>query len=68
MLLGNGLMVQQVGMPQMPNFPKCYVEECYTPASLKCQALICCGNYGCGKMMCQEHTSNKCIAHSRGGP
>ena len=65
MMLNTNFMVQATGMPGMPQamiaVPMCYIEECRNIGSITCQAVICCKDYGCGKLMCEEHHSKKFI-------
>ena len=42
----------------------CYKEDCPSSGVKQCRAIICCKDYGCGRMMCDNHTSRKCIARN----
>ena len=58
-----GMMLQAMGMPQ--NVTMCYKEGCHNLATKQCKCFIYCKDYGCGKMMCDEHHNTKCIARGR---
>ena len=37
----------------------CYAENCNNVATKHCDVLLCCQQYGCGRMMCELHKSKK---------
>ena len=74
------VMQQQPGMIMVAQNPNqmvpqrgdamCYRENCPNSGVKQCKAFICCKDYGCGKMMCEDHRSKKCIMRNevRGPP
>ena len=38
-------------------------DGCTNPAYHVCRALLCCKDYGCGKVMCTEHQGRKCVGN-----
>ena len=39
----------------------CYFEGCPNVAKYQCRVVLCCKNFGCGRMMCGDHKNKKCI-------
>ena len=39
----------------------CHYDGCYNTSAFVCNAVICCKQYGCGKLICADHRSRKCI-------
>ena len=61
------MMVQAPGMTH--GLAQCYKEECPNTGVYVCRAMLCCKDYGCGKLLCDQHRSRKCIArHGKNGP
>ena len=43
----------------MLGFNKCYAANCNNVATKHCNVILCCSQYGCGRMMCEMHKSKK---------
>lgn len=37
----------------------CHFVGCRNAGIYRCNAVVCCKKYGCGKMMCSDHTSKR---------
>ena len=46
----------------------CYFEGCPHQAKYTCQAKICCKQYGCWRVMCDEHKGKGCLSKTGRGP
>ena len=69
-----GIMLQP-GMPQQQQqvvviqtmargLAQCYYKDCPNMGAYQCRAILCCKNYGCDRMMCDDHRTKKCIARN----
>ena len=39
----------------------CYYEGCPNHGKYQCRAILCCKDYGCGRVVCKDHKNTKCI-------
>mmetsp|Transcript_4463 Transcript_4463/g.5504 ORF Transcript_4463/g.5504 Transcript_4463/m.5504 type:complete len:114 (+) Transcript_4463:193-534(+) len=57
-----GVVVLATGMPR--GMAQCYYKDCPKPGVKQCRVILCCKDYGCGNMMCDQHVNKRCIARN----